>query len=188
MISHLKNLFNNGYDNGGDVTAICENESITVHAWVLVECSEYYESVVPSSIIYLKQYNSNIVKLLFRILYSEDIRLDIPLNFKDGIKFFELVKMLILKVDITLFCENIMENLKKKVTNENFMDILYLMHDIKNPYIDNIRYHIVTNIKCNEETYHIITNHIKNNEVCRLYKLLLDTKDKSLPHYMFRHD
>ena len=45
MINHLKTLFNNGCNNNGDVTVICKNDSIMAHSWVLIECSEYYETV-----------------------------------------------------------------------------------------------------------------------------------------------
>lgn len=192
MISHLKNLFNNGYDNGGDIMVICENESITTHSWVLIECSEYYESIVPSSIIFLKQYDSSLVKLLFRILYSEDVNISFdsncPLQIEDSIKFFELVDKFILKVDITKFCENIMENLKKQIDNSNFMDVLYLLNDVSNEYLSKIRYHIVRNVRCNDQLYYVIKNHIKNNNFTDLYKILSCTEDKSLPHYMFRYN
>lgn len=105
MINYLTNLFSGGYDNGGDVTVICSDSVITVHSFIIKELSVYYESIIPKSIIYLKDYNSNIVRLLFAILYGEyktDIKIDNILHSDDKIKFFELVNKFNLKIDINI--------------------------------------------------------------------------------------
>lgn len=186
MLTHLKSLFQNGNNNTADVRIICSDISFGVHSCVLIETSDYYETVVPSSIVYLQKYRSNVVKTLFEILYSENDSSFSNLTIEEGIHLFELIDLFMLKVNINASCVKLVGQLKERIGKYNYMDVLYLLSDSKNKYITMLRKYIFSLTSTDDYLINIVKSHMKNEKIYNEYKTLINSKHKPLPDYVTR--
>lgn len=131
MLSTLRNLFNNG-DNDGDIILITHDKAIKCHSFILEYTSEYLRSCIKND-PYTKTIEldtgSELLCIVLNYCYSEKL-VDKEVNWNDILKLYILLNQLKCGDNILVLKNHYLKKLYPLLNKDNWFEILKIVFNV----------------------------------------------------------